>query len=72
MAKNSLDAGKSNEQLLAERGRRLQDALELRQPDRIPLNMPAGYLLADYGGITHAELLHNPDQQQAMLEKFAC
>ncbi len=71
MAKNPLDADKSNEQLLAERARRLQDAMELKQPDRIPINMPASYLLAEYGGITHRELQDNWEKQQELLEKFA-
>jgi uroporphyrinogen-III decarboxylase len=71
MATNPLDQSKSNEQLLAERAKRLQDALELKQPDRIPISLAAGYLLADYGGITHAELLHNPEKHQEMLERFA-
>jgi len=66
-----LDTGKSPEQLLGERAKRIQDALELGQPDRIPLSMPAGYLLADYGGITHQELLFNPAKAQELLEKFA-
>lgn len=72
MALNPLDVGKSNEQLFAERAKRLQDALELKQPDRIPLNMPAGYLLADYAGITHEELLFNTVKAQEILEQFAC
>lgn len=71
MAQNPLDAGKSNEQLLAERAKRLQDALELKQPDRIPLNLGAGYLLAEYGGITHREQQDNTEQAQALLEQFA-
>ncbi len=71
MATNQLDKGKSNEQLLAERGKRLQDAIELKQPDRIPISMPAGYLLADYGGITHEELLFNTVKNQELLEQFA-
>ena len=71
MATNPLDVGKSNEQLLAERGKRLQDAMELRQPDRIPINAPASYLLAEYGGITHRELQDNVDLAQELLEKFA-
>ena len=71
MATNPLDVGKSNEQLLAERGKRLQDAMELKQPDRIPINAPASYLLAEYGGITHRELQDNVDLAQELLEKFA-
>ena len=71
MARNPLDVGKSNEQLLAERAKRLQDALELRQPDRIPINMAASYLLAEYGGITHQELQDNGAKAQEILERFA-
>jgi hypothetical protein len=67
-----LDGGKEPEQLLAERGKRLQDALQLKQPDRIPLNMPASYLLAEYGGITHREQQDNWEKAQELLEKFAC
>jgi len=40
------DAGKSPAQLLKERAKRLQDARELRQPDRIPIQLPMSYLLA--------------------------
>ncbi len=71
MTNNPLDAGKSAEQLLAERSKRLQDAIELKQPDRIPINMPAGYLLAEYGGITHREQQDNFARAQELLEKFA-
>jgi uroporphyrinogen-III decarboxylase len=71
MAINPLDAGKSPEQLLAERGKRLQDAMELKQPDRIPINLAAGYLLAEYGGITHREQQDNFQKAQELIEKFA-
>jgi Uroporphyrinogen decarboxylase (URO-D) len=66
-----LDAGKSPEQLLAERGKRIQDALELKQPDRIPVHMPAGYLLAEYGGVTHRQQQDDWETAQDLLEKFA-
>jgi hypothetical protein len=68
---DKLDAGKSPEQLLAERGKRLEDALSLGQPDRIPLHMPASYLLSEYGGITHREQQDNWEKAQELLEKFA-
>jgi hypothetical protein len=64
-------AGKSGAQLLAERSKRLQDALELRQPDRIPISMNASYYLAEFGGITKQELIENPEKQQELLEKAA-
>lgn len=66
-----LDAGKSPEQLCAERARRAEDALKLKQPDRIPIMMPASYFLADYGGITHQELQDNWEKAQEILEKAA-
>ena len=68
---DKLDAGKSPEQLLAERGKRLEDALSLGQPDRIPLHMPASYLLSEYGGITHREQQDNWEKAQELLEQFA-
>jgi uroporphyrinogen-III decarboxylase len=71
MANNPLDAGKSPEQLLAERSKRLQDAMELRQPDRIPISLGAGYLLAEYGGISHREQQDNTQLAQELVEKFA-
>jgi hypothetical protein len=71
MANNPLDAGKSNEQLLAERAKRVQDALELKRPDRIPLHMPAGYLLSEYGGVTHRVQQDDWETAQSLLEKFA-
>ena len=66
-----LDAGKSPEQLLAERGKRIEDALQLKQPDRIPLQMPSGYFLADYGGVTHREQQDNWEKSQELREKVA-
>jgi len=71
MSPNPIDKRQSVEQLLAERAKRLQDALELKQPDRIPLNMAASYLLAEFGGITHQELQDNGAKAQEILEKFA-
>jgi uroporphyrinogen-III decarboxylase len=55
-----LDAGKSPEQLCAERLKRFVDAIELRQPDRIPLLIRLGYLLAELGHMSHLEVHTNP------------
>lgn len=71
MPVHPLDIAKSNEQLYAERAKRMQDALELKQPDRIPLSMGAGYFLAEYGGITHQEQQDNWAKAQELLEKAA-
>lgn len=66
-----LDAGKSPEQLFAERAKRFDDALNLRQPDRIPVSMGAGYFLADYCGLTHRELVEDAVKAQEALETVA-
>jgi uroporphyrinogen-III decarboxylase len=63
------DAGKSPQQLLGERAKRLQDAYELRQPDRVPIQMGFSYFLAEYGGITRQEFHENPEQAQQLLEQ---
>lgn len=54
-----------------ERQRRLQAAVQLQQPDRIPIMLPVGYLLAEIGGISKQELLDNPQKAQMLLEKAA-
>jgi hypothetical protein len=46
------DAGKTPQQLYAEREKRLRDAVELKPPDRIPISLGMSYMLAEYGGIT--------------------
>jgi hypothetical protein len=51
------------------RARRIQDAIELKQPDRIPIALGFGFFLADYGGITRQELYEDPDRAQQILEE---
>lgn len=65
------DVGKSPEQLLSERMKRIQYALTLKQPDRIPISVGFGYFLADYGGITRREFQDNPAKAHELLEKAA-
>jgi hypothetical protein len=65
------EESKTPEILGAERARRIQDAIELKQPDRVPLSMSIGYMLADMGGISKQELLENPEKAQELLEKAA-
>ena len=62
---------KTPEMLGEERARRISDAMQLKQPDRIPLVMSIGYMLAEMGGITKQELLEDPDNTQRLLEKAA-
>jgi uroporphyrinogen-III decarboxylase len=66
-----LDGGKSPQQLLGERAKRMQDAVELRQPDRIPIQLGFSYMLAEIGGITRQEFHDNPEKAQQILEQAA-
>ena len=70
-AKYSPDIHKTPGQLYTERAKRLQDAFQLKQPDRIPIMLPISYMLAEIGGITKQELHENPGKAQELLEKAA-
>lgn len=65
------DAGKSPEQLYAERIQRLQDAVALKQPDRVPVSLMLGYMLPEIGGVTRQEFQDNNELAQGLLEKTA-
>jgi uroporphyrinogen-III decarboxylase len=63
------DKGKTPGQLLEERTKRVQDALALRQPDRIPVVLGMSYMLADMYGLTHQEQQENGEKELECLEK---
>ncbi len=67
----STDSAKTPGILGEERAQRIRDAMQLRQPDRVPLIMSAGYMLADVGGVTCQQLLEDPDLAQRLLEMTA-
>ena len=54
-----------------EREKRVRDALDLKEPDRIPLFLGLGYFLAGSGGVTRQELYENPEKAQEILEDLA-
>lgn len=62
---------KTPEELRAERAKRIEEAYEMRQPDRVPIILNLGYMLAPLGGISHAELENNIDKAQELLEEYA-
>jgi uroporphyrinogen-III decarboxylase len=66
-----IDAGKTAEQLVAERNQRVMDAVNLNQPDRIPVILGFGFLLAEMGGITKQELYEDTEKAQSLLEEAA-
>lgn len=50
------------EQLYQERARRVQDAIELKVPDRVPVALSLGYFPAKYAGVTCADAYYNPQK----------
>lgn len=59
--------------LFAERMRRVMDAVELRQPDRVPTAFFSTFWIARYGGITYRQAMYDYDRvsqlvRQAVLE----
>jgi uroporphyrinogen-III decarboxylase len=66
-----MDISMTLDALRAERAQRIRDAMQLKQPDRVPLILTAGYMLADIGGITRQRLLEDPDLCQELLEQMA-
>ena len=65
------DAGKTAEQNFSERSKRLQDAMQLKQPDRIPIQLVMSYMLAEMYGVTRQEQHENAEKEMEMLEKAA-
>ncbi len=53
------------------RNQRVMDAIELKQPDRIPLIMGLGYYLAEMGGVAKQTLYEDFEKNQELLEKAA-
>ncbi len=53
------------------RAKRFDDAIELKQPDRVPLLMGFGYYLAEMGKVSRQELYDNPELQMQLWEKAA-
>ena len=62
---------KETQELGAARLKRIQDAYEMKVPDRIPITLNLGYMLARLEGMTYVELEQNPDRAFEALEKWA-
>lgn len=63
------ELGKSPEQLLAERSKRVLDAAALKQPDRVPISLAFGYMLSDLLGCHKQDLYDDCNVMQAAIEK---
>ena len=62
---------KTAAELFAERNQRIQDVFALRQPDRVPIALPFGYMLARLDGITNQEIEADFELQHQLLEKWS-
>ena len=51
---------KTAQQLYKERVKRIEDAIRLKTPDRVPVMLSLGYFPAKYTGITCADAFYNP------------
>src|SRR3989304_3181701 len=61
--------GKSAEQLLEERDKRVYDAIELRVPDRVPVTIQTGVFSARYAGIPLSAMYYDhAAYREAMLK----
>ncbi len=64
-------AGKTTEELYAEREKRITDAIELREPDRVPVIMAGGYFAARYGGLTASAAYYDIPAYREAIKKTA-
>lgn len=55
--------------LYDEKMKRIMDAVELRQPDRVPVAFQASFWLARYGGISYRELMYNYDKAAEIMRR---
>jgi len=60
---------KTPEELYNERIKRMQDAIELREPDRVPFTPFATFFPATYTGITFQEAMYDLDKLEMAVEK---
>ena len=58
------------ENLYQERTQRIKDAVELREPDRVPFMPLVHYFVAKYAGITFQEAMHDMDKLETAIEKM--
>ncbi len=63
--------GKSIEQLYAEREKRVTDAINLREPDRVPVNMAMGDFVFRHTGISPSAAFYDPETFRQAFVKTA-
>jgi hypothetical protein len=61
---------KSPEELFAEREKRLNDAVALKEPDRVPVTLMSGFFPVYYSGITCREAMYDIDKLLGAWAKY--
>jgi hypothetical protein len=59
----------SNNGLYQQKLNRIEDAVQLKRPDRIPVILEFGYFVARYAGITYQDLIYDPIKCAAAYRK---
>jgi uroporphyrinogen-III decarboxylase len=62
--------GKSVEKLYKEREKRISEAVELKEPDRVPVNLGTGVFAARYRGLTASAIYYNQNAYRDACEKM--
>lgn len=62
---------KTTEQLYREREKRVNDAIQLKAPDRVPLITSGAFFPARYAGITFQKAMYDYDELAAAWKKYA-
>jgi hypothetical protein len=62
--------GKTPGELFREREKRVHDAVQLKEPDRVPVTCHSGFFPALYAGITCEEAMYDMDKLMAAWTKF--
>jgi uroporphyrinogen-III decarboxylase len=65
------DLGKTPEQLYNERLLRMQNAVAVKQPDRVPIYLGFGYMLTELGQVSRQQYHEDNALAQSLLEKAA-
>ena len=62
--------GNSPEELYRERSERIQKAIELKEPDRVPFAPFVTYFPARYGGVSYEDAMHDYDKLAETVKRF--
>jgi len=61
---------KQPEELLQERTNRIRDAIELKQPDRVPFAPFVSFFAVKYAGLGFADAMHDYGRLSSAVKKF--